>query len=119
MTVTDCALADITMTYLGETMSYQRLKELALQTIDRFSDYDIVLNYGTTYNANSKLDSIKVTAPYRAIMPPRVNEVFYAEYPDNWKGVRSIDTQKCESIGDFIKLIAKCSKVDIPNGEPT
>jgi hypothetical protein len=99
-------------------MSYQKLKELAIETIDDFSDLDIAAEYGTNYSAKTKLNSIFITEPVRSIMPPRVNKVFFAEYQGKWKGVRAIDTLKCESISDFIKLVAKNSGETVPDGEP-
>lgn len=99
-------------------MSYERLKEIAIKTIEDFSDLNIFSEYGKVYNAKTKLDSIFITAQVRSKMPPQINKLFYAEYKDNWKGVRPIEILKCESIGEFIKLVAKTSKEIVPDGEP-
>jgi hypothetical protein len=99
-------------------MSYPTLKKIAIDTIDDLTGDEVLDGYGIQYTAKTLLDDIQITAPVRAVMPPLVNKKFRAAYTQDWKVVRPIDTVKCQTIGDFIKLVAKNAGEVIPDGEP-
>lgn len=99
-------------------MTYVKLKKMAIDAIDDFTDFEIIANYGDTYDAKTLLDNIQITAPVRSVMSPRLNKVFSKVYGNAWAGIRPIDSVKCKTIGDIIKLVAKNSKETVPAGEP-
>ena len=103
---------------IGAMMAYTKLKKLAVDVIDDFTDLDILAHYGDTYNAKTLLDNIQITAPVRSVMSPRVNKVFAKANGSTWKGIRPVDSVKCKTIGDFIKLVAKNAQETVPAGEP-
>jgi hypothetical protein len=101
-------------------ITYPKLKRLAIDIVDDFFNGDLLLNYGPgeAYSSKTKLDDITVTAPKRAMMIDRVNRVFAEAAGKNWRDVRPVDTVKCTTIGDFIKLMCKHSGIGMPAGEP-
>lgn len=106
-------------------MAYAKLKQLAVDLIDDFSDLDIKIGYfpppgeAAKYNAKSKLDAVQITAPVRSVMPPRVNKVLAKAYGGDWSDVSAFETVKVTTMGDFIKLCAKHAGETLPQGEPT
>lgn len=80
----------------------------------------LLSNYGpgAQYNANTRLDSIKVTAPVRAVIITTINDVLRKAVGSDWQDVRQVDTVKCTNIGDFIKLVCNHAGTAMPDGEP-
>jgi hypothetical protein len=101
-------------------ISYPKLKKLSIDLVDDFFDGDLFAHYGPgeTYSSKTKLDDIEVSAAKRAVMISRVNKVFAPEVGAGWRDVRPVDTVKCSTIGDFIKLMCKHAGLGIPVGEP-
>lgn len=99
-------------------LTYPQIKRLAVDLIDDFSKFDIVASYGTTFTAKTKLDDIEITAPIRAVMIVRVNKVISEKAGTAWRDVRPVDTVKCTTIGDFLKLLCRNAGVAILPGEP-
>lgn len=87
--------------------AYTKLKKLAVDVIDDFTDLDILSHYGDIHNAKTLLDNIQITAPVRPFMSPRANNVFAKANGSTWKCIRPVGSMKCNTIGDFIKLVAK------------
>lgn len=100
-------------------MSYPQMKVHAINLLD-VRRKGLLSNYGpgAQYNANTKLDSINVTAPVRAVIISTINDVLRKAVGSDWRDVRPVDTVKCATIGDFIKLVCNQAGIAMPEGEP-
>lgn len=101
------------------TMSYPQMKVHAINLLD-VRRKGLLSNYGpgAEYNANTRLDSINVTAPVRAVIITTVNDVLRKAVGSDWRDVRPVETVKCTTIGDFVKLVCNQAGIAMPDGEP-
>lgn len=100
-------------------VTYAKLKRSVIDVIDDFAKKDdIGKNYGSKYSAKTKLDTIGVTAPVRAVMPKRFNKVMRNLVGTAWRPVGSIDLVATDKISDMISIACGQSGVALPQGEP-
>lgn len=97
-------------------MNYPSAKKTILDIIDdAATEIDVLAGYGDKFTAKTTLAKIKITEGSKAMMPKRINKAF-AEA--NWKRVGPLDTVKCQTIGDMIKLVCTRGQIALPTGEP-
>lgn len=101
------------------TMSYPKMKVCAINLLD-VRNRGLLSDYGSKakYDANTRLDSINVTAPVRAVIVSTVNDRLRKAVGSGWRDIRPIDMDKCATIGDFIKLVCTHGGIAMHDGEP-
>jgi len=99
-------------------MTYDAAKRMAVDLIDDFTPLHVMQEYGTKYKASTKLSRLGISPPIAASMPPRVNKVLRARYP-NAVNIGSLDMVGVSTIGEFIILFCTHARERIPVGEPT
>ena len=100
--------------------TYLDIKMAVLDVIDDFAKRDDIQTfYGSRYTSKTKLDSIGLTDPVRAIMPKRVNKVMRGLAGVKWKPLGSIDLVSTKTISELIVAVCGQAGVSPPSGEPT
>lgn len=99
--------------------TYKSIKAAVVDVVDDFSALDVVVGYGTKYNAKTKLAKLGLSAPVMAVMPPRYNKKLRLVVGSGWHPVGSIDLVAQLTIGDLILLACGQSGVVVQTGEPT
>lgn len=94
-------------------MSFHALKSHAITTLDFLTPTDIWRHYGWTISDATQLDALGLTPPIRRTKVKLVNDSFGKFYGNDWTNVSPDEMENCESIGDFINLVALHANIRI------